>query len=646
MLVQSTTREKKVDGDITESHEAMEQFNSKDLECSDDLQIGMHLPSAADAKPRQNKLFEALGTLNLFVDMDLWSNSDELMELVPDGSLPDQSESSDVISASSAKLGFQLRPPYIQPRRPVERRGDQISRVRVTGASGQSLSSALKHLKLRAPSDISACSTAASREFSPHRRNSEETFDIYSETSARALQPAEQFATPELLILPPALESARQAIPRAIPRTGRKEVLQVLQAQRSVFSTNFTSALVSSSGTMPRREDHPLLTAMQKGNTAEDSAATRSALPTATDAERSELSTLRSKLCELRWREHRRGPWAVAPVRGAAEQHGTEGRSFAKERQEEQKETKHKEQEEVQQLIRLMDRDKTGCVAPDLFVPLMFWMGLARNSRAVDALLSVAFGPLPIDCETLSRTIVQYSEVQLQLVNGLRNRCWRDSPEQLAELLTEKDNHTMKTWFSSMRRDQRGMVDPLQVQQLLTRLEVPMDRQTLFRFLHFFLSGVEVEKTTSKRGPGASERKFSYESFASLICRSVVAVTLHRTTALLSVSDSDRELAYRWTQLQRKILISILINQRFWGSEARAVLARFQPAGLANDISPEQVSLLYQRVRAQGLDSILPEVDGQSGPLVLPPIDAGRSEAPGENGSWPQSVGFNRLVTG
>eukprot|EP00444_Apocalathium_aciculiferum_P038952 CAMPEP_0183522502 /NCGR_PEP_ID=MMETSP0371-20130417/18488_1 /TAXON_ID=268820 /ORGANISM="Peridinium aciculiferum, Strain PAER-2" /LENGTH=128 /DNA_ID=CAMNT_0025721285 /DNA_START=8 /DNA_END=390 /DNA_ORIENTATION=- len=64
-----------------------------------------------------------------------------------------------------------------------------------------------------------------------------------------------------------------------------------------------------------------------------------------------------------------------------------------------------------------------------------------------------------------------------------------------------------------------------------------------------------------------------------------------------------------WTQLQRKIMVSLLVNHRFWGRESRHVLNSLKPPhanSIGEELTPEQWRCLFERVKAQGLASILP----------------------------------------
>eukprot|EP00932_Pfiesteria_piscicida_P023068 SRR837773.9803.p3 GENE.SRR837773.9803~~SRR837773.9803.p3 ORF type:complete len:152 (-),score=39.13 SRR837773.9803:80-535(-) len=114
----------------------------------------------------------------------------------------------------------------------------------------------------------------------------------------------------------------------------------------------------------------------------------------------------------------------------------------------------------------------------------------------------------------------------------------------------------------------------------------------------------------------------------------MVAWCLHRTLALLTAPEfataasalnehgagprpkvakagalDAKSLALSWTQLQRKIMVSMLINSRFWGKESRTVLNSLKPAHattIGTELTPEQWRCLFERVKAQGMASILP----------------------------------------
>jgi len=282
-------------------------------------------------------------------------------------------------------------------------------------------------------------------------------------------------------------------------------------------------------------------------------------------------------------------------------------------------------------------------VSPDVFVPLMFWLGLTRRRGAALMTTELAFGQGDIDGATLRR-LTAYLEVQLRLVEGLRRLARLESLEQLCEFIT--DWARLRTWFYTMKRDTTGHVDIVEVQNLFARMEVTSDRQALFRFLSYVAKNEFIPAGSAAKPSGGSEqqaglenRTFGIADFASLLCRCAVTWCLHRTLVLinpdtgagradgtgpfhvpLGVPDSDREAQLRWTQLQRKIIVSLLVNHRFWGRESRTVLASLnQPAmtTLGHQLTPEQWLSLFQRVRAQGIASTLPTGDEADDPEFL-----------------------------
>jgi hypothetical protein len=310
-----------------------------------------------------------------------------------------------------------------------------------------------------------------------------------------------------------------------------------------------------------------------------------------------------------------------------------------------------------------MDPNGTGGVEPDAFMPLFFWLGLTRRRSAGLALLELSFGPGPVRTDVLA-LLGQYSEVQLRLVEGLRKLARKESLEQLCEFLTESDRLRLRTWFYSMRRDPAGNADIVEVQNLFARLEVTPDRQAMFRFLTFVKTHTFFGSSEQAQKSGLAERgkrSFGVDAFASLCSRCTVAWCLHRTIGLINASAApgptlkspgrsegspgtpgaidatpaaaaavpkttadwkshERDFALRWTQLQRKIMVSLLINHRFWGRESRMVLTCLDsPAARAiwDALTPEQWLSLFQRVRAQGMAAVLPEAEEVSDPDFL-----------------------------
>jgi hypothetical protein len=231
--------------------------------------------------------------------------------------------------------------------------------------------------------------------------------------------------------------------------------------------------------------------------------------------------------------------------------------------------------------------------------------------------------------------------------------------------LTESDQLRLRTWFYSMRRDPSGNADIVEVQNLFARLEVTPDRQAMFRFLTFVKTHTSLGSSDQVQKCGVAvtgKRSFSVDAFASLCSRCTVAWCLQRTIGLIAASASpgptlkslgrsegspgtpgatadatpataaavpktaadwkshERDFALRWTQLQRKITVSLLINHRFWGRESRMVLTYLDsPAARAvwDALTPEQWLSLFQRVRAQGMAAVLPEAEEVSDPDFL-----------------------------
>jgi len=416
--------------------------------------------------------------------------------------------------------------------------------------------------------------------------------------------------------------------------------------------TAFTPAMFCGTATKPRIEGHPLLTAiegMQNDETCQHGAY--------------ESGLLSQRLDEVRWGELRKGSWTNRPERRKANekdvdpenhQDGRQGHGYTVEHPGKQvvsaaiarhavhAGTKdiHSESLQMDRLIHIMDPDHTGVIAADVFVPLFFWLGLTRRRQAVLMTLELAFGSGDIEVGSIQK-LAKYAEVQIRLIEGLRTLARRESLEQLCEYVT--DMIRLRTWFHTMKRDTTGHADIVEVQNLFARMEVTTDRQTLFRFLtHIIQSEVLPSAAASvergeKLGGATGTRTFGIGDFASLLCRCAVAWCVHRTLMLIDPNDGgwqagiegpmmtpaadlDREAEIRWVNLQRKIIVSLLVNHRFWGRESRTVLTTLnqpQMTTLGNQLSPEQWLSLFQRVRAQGIASTLPVGDEASDPEWL-----------------------------
>lgn len=407
-------------------------------------------------------------------------------------------------------------------------------------------------------------------------------------------------------------------------------------ARREIPPTNFKLSFTRGLSAKPRADQHPLLAAIENMQEGELKGG---------DPE-VERALMAQRLEELRWAEPRRGAWACqAPPPRDARLKGleippTSGGPHSRGGQDGTPGTQSSESTGVERLLRLVAPQGRD-MPPDALVPLMLWLGLARRRSAALAALELAFGPGRVEVAEVLR-LDRNVEVQLRLVEGLKRLTRHESLEQLCEYVI--DWTRLRGWFQEMKQDTSGRVDVVEVQHLFARMELTSDRQALFRFLSFAArSGALPVKSGSQRASSAAPRAgdfngrtFGMEEFASVICRCIVTWCLHRTLILVSppVSGTDggpfvlplgmqadeHDVALRWAQLQRKIVVSLLVNSRFWGRESRHILTSLNQANLTtlgHQLSPEQWLSLFQRVRAQGLASTLPTGDEVSDPDFL-----------------------------
>lgn len=373
---------------------------------------------------------------------------------------------------------------------------------------------------------------------------------------------------------------------------------------------NFSPGFIADLAVKPRVDSQPLLACMEQGDFM-------SIVEQKVDAD-SEHQILSRRLRVLRAKEARGDP---APAEEAGPSKGAKRSKFKAGAAAPVKfASSTGKGSKMQRMMELLDPGRrAGYVLAEALVPLMFWLGLTKSRMAALETLRMGFGSLQIDTGALL-VMGEHVEVQMRLVEGLRHLIRRDSLEQLCEYVTGNSFQRLRAWFNSMRSDQFGCVDITQVQSLFARMEVTTDRQTLFRLLSYIIENPHPTAAKDPREAMAIEKKkFSLHGFGSLICRCAASWVLHRVMSMLEMPDNARskeegfteqDIAMRWIQLQRKIMISLMVNQRFWGRECRQVLGHLQPPQMSLEelekLSPELWNLLFQRVRAQGLASVLP----------------------------------------
>mmetsp|Transcript_115379 Transcript_115379/g.182325 ORF Transcript_115379/g.182325 Transcript_115379/m.182325 type:complete len:644 (+) Transcript_115379:73-2004(+) len=443
------------------------------------------------------------------------------------------------------------------------------------------------------------------------------------------------------LLLPKPMDAETPEESSSRPVTApTKSSAKVRHSEPHEKNTVFTMAMLGGKYARPQAETHPLLIALE--GMQQDEVSQQTAV---------EPNLLAQQLDLLRWGELRRGAWTaqperLKPVSEAAKHKAQQERppqrltandrallatcstNFPKIRA---APDIHGDAEEMEMVIALLDPEHTGVIPPDALVPLMFWLGMTRKRSAALMTLKLAFGAGDIDTACM-KSLARYAEVQIRLIEGLRQLARRESLEQLCEYIT--DMMRLRTWFHTMKQDTYGHADIVEVQNLFARMEVTSDRQALFRFLSAVVHSNALPSATADRAGGSNgglrHRTFGIGDFASLLARCSIAWCLHRTLILLNPAENmpnndhgegpllappvelEREVSMRWVALQRKIIISLLVNHRFWGRESRTVLMSLsQPqfTTLGNQLTPEQWLSLFQRVRAQGIASTLPVDD-------------------------------------
>lgn len=330
-------------------------------------------------------------------------------------------------------------------------------------------------------------------------------------------------------------------------------------------------------------------------------------------------------------------------------------------------------------IVWLVDPDHGQKLPPESFVPLMFWLGFTKQRRAAMLVFEMAFGRGNVAPSKIVQ-LAAYCDVQIRLAEGFKWLARRQSVDQLCEYIT--DQNRLREWFSSMNCDIKGEVDITEIQKMLARMEVTTDKKVLFRFLEHFASvyqegltqptsedihspnrarsrketaqlnsnqksnsptqGNSTDTLKSGASPStarfATERtRFGFHFLGALLCRCVVTWSIARVLDLLDPpthaagsksarldahandnEDVEAKFARRWAEVHRRIVVSLLVNHRYWGREGKMVLAALSQSALfSQELSPEQWLALFQRVRAQGMASTFPEGDEFDDPEFL-----------------------------
>jgi len=563
------------------------------------------------------------------------------------------------------------------PRRHVLRRGDRVSELRVACPRNKQLSELSRQLPSLAGASPRRPLSAAPSEHADGMAPAEAASAGAKATPRRGERPQAPGAvaaagtsmvsggSSSSSSQPPATAAAAAAPP---PKSAR----------RRRGDSAFTADFVKGGSAKPRIDQHPLLVAIEEGDS--------DLQQRAPDLD-SDQAVLASRFAELRWNEPRRGPWVAAPdARRPEADDGTLLKASVRKALEGKPQSKRpgggggsgalgsaggsrgsergvKGQmpgvtEDWAALVREMDPEGSGWVSPDVVVPLMFWLGLTRKRGAALATLELAFGPGDIATSSLQE-LCPYVDVQARLVEGLKKQARRESLEPLCEFMTDSNLMRLRAWFYSMKRSPSGHVDLMEVQNLFAREGVTTDRQAFFRYLSYISQTSSLP--SAREGEGGKKNallsKIGIEEFTSIIGRCTVAWCLHRTVSLVTDPEfataasamaagqpsgatsaaakvvpapapapggggtdnggeapfaqalESHNMSLSWTQLQRKIMVSLLVNHRFWGRESRHVLNSLKPPhanSIGEELTPEQWRCLFERVKAQGLAAILP----------------------------------------
>jgi hypothetical protein len=293
-------------------------------------------------------------------------------------------------------------------------------------------------------------------------------------------------------------------------------------------------------------------------------------------------------------------------------------------------------------LVHLMDPEEGSKVPPHACVPLMFWLGFARQRQACFAVFEMAFGIGNVPKEKILE-LEAYLEVQIEIAEVFRTQARKESFDQLCEYITNHEN--LRVWYSALYPDSRGLVEIGQILKMFMQMDVKVNKKMLYRFIsHFTMNyqGNISRPSTDAETCLADRAQCDFPFLCTLLSRCVVTSCIVQVLELVNPtassqsgrvsgstgleasaqSDSaqgassnikvEQDALRRWAQLHRRIVVSLMVNQRYWGREGKitvASLTQTDKLPIFEGLSPEHWVGLYQRVRAQGLASTFPEHD-------------------------------------
>lgn len=161
------------------------------------------------------------------------------------------------------------------------------------------------------------------------------------------------------------------------------------------------------------------------------------------------------------------------------------------------------------------------------------------------------------------------------------------------------DPQLLRAWFNEAEPLKDGVVTLEALTNVLTAAGL-CERQEVRRCI------VQMVQWAATHGrPEELDLKLTFHDLAMLLGRATVAWTCYRVLVLTTDAHTGLSVATSWAQLQRKIVVSLLVNARFWGvHESQRVLASLDRQGPESD---QYWSSLFQRVRAEGMAAALDE---------------------------------------
>jgi hypothetical protein len=249
----------------------------------------------------------------------------------------------------------------------------------------------------------------------------------------------------------------------------------------------------------------------------------------------------------------------------------------------------------------------------------MLWTGAAQRHGSAIRVARYCFPSEDFRAHDLSE-LAEMLQLHVRIYTGLRDFARRISNDQVAEIV---DQTRMRDWYQQCRPSKTGVVTLQALGNLLSDVGVVRagDRRILRRLV------MQMRKSTARRTADPfkahhhahledqTETKdicLGFSDVTRLFGRAVVAWTCYRGLQLCTEAQRPISTGKQWEELQRKIIVSLLVNHEFWGDrESQHVLVAL---GRELPDTGQDLAQLFQRaLLPTGIEGTLQTEENEKG---------------------------------